>query len=200
MKYLQKTFLLLACFSLLLSISTFKETYAKYKNDITGVTNINVARWKIFVNNQDITESSTMSSAITPTFSGSEHIKSNVIAPTSEGYFDIIIDSSNTDVSFSYSISLENNPYTSVTDLIIKGYKINNDIDNNEAEMQEITEDGITGNILLSNNTNINTIRVYVEWNDDTSTEDMNNAEDTEASLSEEPAIVNVTLNFTQIA
>lgn len=200
MKYIQKTILLLACFSLLLSISTVKKTYAKYKNDITGVTTMNIARWKILVNNQDITSSSSLTTGITPTLLETTHIKNGVIAPTSEGYFDIIIDSTNTDVSFSYNITLESDDSTSVTDLIIKGYKVNNDINNNNTPMNEIDVDGITGNVLLADNNSINTIRVYVEWNDDNTTETMDNSADTNASLSEEQAIVNVSLNLTQIA
>lgn len=199
MKYIKKTILLLACFSFLISISTFKETYAKYKDDINGTTSFNVARWKILVNSQDINSSETSSATITPTFIANENIAQNVIAPTSSGYFDIIIDSTNTDVSFSYTINLEIDEESSVSDIVIDGYKMNNDINNENVEIIAIEDSELTGNILLADTNKVNTIRIYIKWNDDTDTQEMNNAADTEASFSEVPAKINASINFTQL-
>ena len=49
---------------------------------------------------KDISEGSTMSSLITPVYVANQNIASGVIAPSSEGYFDLNIDASKTEVSF----------------------------------------------------------------------------------------------------
>ena len=52
MNYLKRIILLLACLSLIFTLTTIKDTYSKYKTDLTGTTNIKVARWRILVNNK----------------------------------------------------------------------------------------------------------------------------------------------------
>lgn len=195
MKYIEKAILLLACFSFFLSITTIQNTYAKYKTDVTGTTNISVARWRILVNNQDIRNNSNITAVLTPTFPGTDNIAPNVIAPTAEGYFDIYIDCSNTDVSFSYEITTSVNATSSVTDLITTGYSIDGGetipLSNNEI---------ITDNVYNTDNTTSIIIRIYIKW-DDSDTASMNNVADTSAtSENTNPAKLDVSLNFKQIA
>ena len=83
-------------------------SYSKYISSVNGNAALGIARWKILVNNQDITNNGSLSNVIAPVFSGSNDIASGVIAPTAEGYFDMEIDASNTDVSFRYIISCLN--------------------------------------------------------------------------------------------
>ena len=42
-------------FLIILSIFTIKQTYAKYITQTTSDANVSIARWKILVNNKDIT-------------------------------------------------------------------------------------------------------------------------------------------------
>ena len=189
----------LSCLFFILSLSVIKNTYAKYITSASGDANIEIARWKILVNNQDVEENKELTNVITPVFEGNDNIASNVIAPTAEGYFDILIDASNTDVSLRYVITTSDNSESAVTDLEISGYAID------EGERQEIvSEDGqikIENEILYNAEDKDIKLRVYLKWNDDdTAGAVMDNAADTTATKTEgNMAKVNVNLKFIQI-
>ncbi len=193
-------FVLLGAFFSFVGIFTLASTYSKYVTGTTGNANVRIARWKIKVNNQDIVNNSDLSSVISPVFPGNEDIASGVIAPTAEGYFDIIIDGSNTDVSFSYEVTTSNNSSSAVSDLILSGYSINGgekqDIDSVDGQVS------LTNSILYNQENKIVTVRVYLMWNDDdTSGAIMDNDDDTDATKSDDNmAKVNVNVRFVQIA
>lgn len=169
------------------------ESYAKYTSSVDSLATMSVARWRILVNNNDILSENAALQTITPTFIENEHISNNVIAPTSIGYFDLIIDAEAADVSFNYKISTTVNEDSAVKDLIITGYSINN------GEIIEITEPDyvITDNILYSNPEKIYTIRIYIKW-DDSDNASMNNTDDVTAANKD--AKIDVKLKFTQLA
>ena len=174
MKLNRKITFLLALLALFYCVSLIQSTYAKYLSTADADTNITIARWNILVNNQDISQNSNFSEVLEPTFTGNENIKEGVLAPTATGYFDIILDGSTTDVSFSYDISLSEAVDNTVTDLKITKYEIDG---------QSYTYNGpINGNILLSDQNRALTVRVYVEWFDQTNDETMTNADDTAAA------------------
>ena len=81
-------------------------TYSRYVADATGNLKMSFAQWQILVNNEDITKNTSSSIVLTPVIDANDYVKSNKIAPSSTGYFDISIDPSNVDVSFNYNISL----------------------------------------------------------------------------------------------
>lgn len=191
----RKVRIALALIALVLCISQIQQTYAKYIDTKEGDTNFTVAKWKILVNNQDITEATTMSSLINPIYLENENIKEGVIAPTSEGYFDLEINSSNTDVSFEYIISITSSENNNVTDLKITGYSINNSaiipIDENT--------NSITNTINYTDPIKVNTLRVYFKWIDGEG-ETMDNSKDTEASINNQDAKLKVNMSFIQKA
>lgn len=195
----KKLLFFISCLFLILSLSVIKNTYAKYITSAAGDANIEIARWKILVNNQDVEENKELTNVITPVFEGNDNIASNVIAPTAEGYFDILIDASNTDVSLRYEITTSDNSESAVTDLEISGYAID------DGERQEIvSEDGqikIENEILYNAEDKDIKLRVYLKWNDDdTAGAVMDNAADTTATKTEgNMAKVNVNLKFIQI-
>ena len=184
---------------LALSFVTINDTYAKYVTSTDGDANINIARWKILVNNQDITQNKELTNVITPVFEGNDNIASNVIAPTAEGYFDILIDASNTDVSLKYEITTCDSEDSSVTDLYISGFSID------DGDKQVATsEDGQVKieNFILHNSDNKDLkLRIFLKWNDDIETgAEMDNSADTEASQLEKGlAKINVQVKFIQI-
>lgn len=174
MKLNRKITFLLALLALFYCVSLIQSTYAKYLSTADADTNITIARWNILVNNQDISQNSNFSEVLEPTFTGNENIKDGVIAPTATGYFDITLDGSTTDVSFSYDISFSEADDNTVTDLKITKYEING---------HSYTYNGpISGNILLNDQNRALTVRVYVEWVDQTDDETMTNVDDTTAA------------------
>lgn len=191
---IKKWHLILAICALILCITQIQQTYAKYLDTKEGDTDFTIAKWKILVNQQDITEASTMSSLITPVYIENEHMKEGVIAPGREGYFDLVIDSSNTEVSFRYDISVTSSENSSVNDLVITGYCLN------DSEIIPVSDQlNNLSNIIYYTDTNKeNKIRIYFQWRDGTG-ENMNNEADTNASIQGVNARLKASITFTQI-
>ena len=187
----RKIRLFVALISLLYSVSLIQSTYAKYVTTADANTNITIARWNVLVNGQDVKNNSDFSSKVTPVFTGNDNIASGIIAPTSTGYFDLIINGTNSDVSFTYTIKIQNDTNTSVKDLTLDSYTIDSGTSNT------FTDGTITGNINLNDTNKTHTIRVYVKWLDG-DTETMNNAADTAATSGK--AIMDVNVNLIQKA
>ena len=193
--------ILLLCLVIMIFLSIFciKDTYAKYITTTTGDADISVARWKILVNNKDITSEKEISNVISPVFAGNDDIAPSVIAPTAEGYFDLIIDASDTDVSLKYEITTSDNKDSVVRDLVISGYSLNvgdrQDINNSNNQFK------IEGTILYNSTNKKIKLRVHLKWNDDEGNgASMDNKEDTKAArVTGGLAKVNVNLKFTQL-
>ncbi len=191
MKLNKKIIFFVALMSLLYCITLMQETYAKYITNANASADLTIARWNILLNNQDIIQNSDFSEKITPVFDGTAHIKSDVIAPTAEGYFDIRLDGSNTDVSFTYTFSLDLAGTNTVSDLVITRYEL-------DGVSYVYNNEDITGNILLNDQNKIRNIRFYVKWNDDAASENMDNEADSHAANSGIAAF-DVDLNVIQI-
>ena len=196
----KKIYILLIGIIILLASVIIGNTVAKYVTSASSNADINIARWQVLVNNEDVTSATTLNNIITPVFPGNNNIAQGVIAPSAEGYFDIVIDATNTDVSLRYEVTTSANEESIVQDLVLSGYSID------EGERQEIVEDEngnfkIQGDIRYNSQDKDITLRVYIKWNDDTETgATMSNADDTSTTQEEESvAKVNVNLKFIQI-
>ncbi len=190
----KKIILLFACLSLLLFIGSTAYTYAKYFSQTKRDIGTNIKKWNIKVNDKDIKNGTTLSEGITATFTGSNHIANNTMAPSSEGFFNISLDYSDVEVSFKYEISIEEN--TTVPDISI--YKL--EVDGVEIQGTGLT---ISNEINIKNDTDTDKkkdIKVYIKWNDDESKgATMSNEEDTQVAINNEKIDFNVNLNFVQI-
>ena len=186
----KKYFLLLALVSLFLLVNIVQKTYAKYVSSAEANANFSVAPWGFKVNNQDVIANNNFSGTIIPVFENNPNVKNGVIAPTSEGYFDIIIDSTNVDVSFTEKIELSKEENNTVSDLVITHYTVN------DGDIVELTDNTITAIHNLNDTNKVNTYRVYVKWIDG-GNETMNNEADTNASK-DGIAAVSIKLSFIQ--
>lgn len=185
--------LCIICF--LLCLFFIEDTYAKYITSTNESASMNIARWRILVNNKDIRENSTTNAVITPIFNGNDNINSGIIAPNSEGYFDLIIDATEADVSFKYKIEISVNQNSPVRDLITTKYIIDN---GNEIPLERDNAT-IENTVLHKDNTKPINIRVYIKW-DDSNEATMDNDADTEATKQvDNPAKMDVKLSFIQL-
>jgi hypothetical protein len=185
---------LLACIALLFVVLVVTDTYSKYLTEASGTTDIAIARWRILVNGQDIRNNADLSQVISPTIYQNNHIASNVIAPRSTGYFDLVIDCRDADVSFEYEIDISPNEDSSVTDLVATGYSIDGG-----STVSMDRGDTISNQVLLSSHTQTISIRVYIEWDDTSNDATMDNEDDTEATKSGDDALLDVNLSFIQL-
>lgn len=190
MTFKRKIAIFVALLSLFYSVTLIQTTYAKYVSSAEANSNINIARWSITVNNQDVIQNSNFTNSLSPVFANNQYIKENVIAPTSEGYFDIIIDGTNADVSFKYAITLNPSNNNTIKDLKIVKYTINN--------IDYTYSDNITDIINYNDENKTKSIRVFFMWDDDENTQEMNNNEDTIATVNGN-ANYRVNINLIQV-
>lgn len=186
--------LALAFLSLFALVSMVQDTYSKYNTAAQGDASLSIARWQISINNQDIIDNSYITNAITPSTISSGHVKEGVFAPQSVGYFDLVLDYSNVDTSFEYTIVTSIPESSGVTDLIVTGYSI----DGGTIVPVSGGLTNITNTILLSEVERTKTIRIYITW-EDSLTETMDNEADTDATIAQAQAVLSVLINFKQV-
>ena len=185
-------FLIALCL-LFLFVSLIQDSYAKYLTSADATTNFSIARWNILVNTQDIIANNDFSTKINPIFPGNTNTSSGIIAPLSEGYFDLVVDYTNVDVSFKQTIKLKHADTNTLTDMVFSSYSINGGANVGLGT----TTPTITDNIAFSDTTRIRTYRIYVKWIDGAG-ETMDNEADTEATRSA-VASAHVDIAFEQI-
>ena len=191
---MKKRLILLVVLSIILCLFFVQESLAKYITAADETANISIARWKILVNDEDIRDENAVNTVINPVFLGNDNIAENIIAPTSEGFFDLIIDAREADVSFKYKISMSVNQNSSVKDLVATKYVVNG----GEPITMDINNQTIENTVLYGNNNSTINIRVYIVWNDGDGSL-MDNSADTLATTSGNFAMMNVSLNFAQV-
>ena len=128
MKNYQKFIILLACISLIVSITFILQTYAKYSTVLEGHTNVNIAKWSIKVNDVVVTSDDELSEVLKPIFEGNAHIAPDVIAPTATGYFLLDFDFEDVEVSFHYEITIEVADESAVKKLEAFEYYVDDDL------------------------------------------------------------------------
>lgn len=195
MKNRKKFLLLLIGICICALLFVIVQIYAKYLTSAEGSTELTIANWNIVVNDLSIKNNTDISNSIVPVFPGNEHIASNIIAPTAEGYFDLNFDFSNADVSFQYEITASADKNSSVKDLVATGYSI----DDGEKINFENPNEPITEIIELSSNIETRKIRVYIAWDDSEDSQTMTNSDDTISTTVENPPLLHVNISFTQI-
>ena len=170
----KKRILVLILFCLVF-IFLFQEAYAKYRKYATVQVDNTIAKWNIKINNELIGNKTTLTNNIVPTIENNNYVKTNVLAPTSTGYFDIDIDATDADVTFTYEITISKLNNSTIEDLNIYGYSVDNfNVVNN------VVNNTVAGTI--THNTALTKVRVYFNWVDD-GTDTMNNQADTNAAV-----------------
>lgn len=202
MDKINKKFTILIIGLILLTILLgFALIYAKYISSAYGNTKMAIARWDIKVNNLSIKDNTNISNTLKPIFPGNSNIAANIIAPTAEGYFDLNFDFSGADVSFKYEITPSVDSSSSVKDLVATGYSIadNGGEFGNRVNLKNYN-DKISDTILLNSPVKKRTIRIYILWNDDETSQEMSDDEDTNSTKSEKDPLFHVNIIFTQVA
>lgn len=175
----------------------YQSSYAKYRKRVTAQVDLSVANWAIKINNEDVKNNKVLTNKLVPEFEESEYTKANVLAPGSKGYCDIVIDSTNVDVNFEITVQAKVPATSAITDLIVTDYIINPSDTNTTkityTELQEI-------HIPVVHNTPQTVIRLYIEWDDDPTTQSMDNEADTNAAVNTaSEALIEINTRFTQV-
>ena len=184
-------FLAIVTFSLLY---LFQSSYAKYRKQVTGELETTIASWNIKVNNEIINNKTALTNAITPTLDADSYIKAGVIAPGTTGHFVITLDPSDVDVDFTYEITCSPDSSTPLADLKFTRYTVGA----TNYTFSQLTPGVLTGDLVK--NSSAQTITIYFEWDDNPSTNTMDNQDDTEYAIDSNNTNtkINVEIHFTQ--
>ncbi len=186
----RKRITILIVLSVLLIVVFFSTySYALFESEITGEVETNIASWKIKINNTLIQEGITnqfVINSINYTQTDS-NVRSGKFAPGIEGYYDLEIDPTDTEVSVKYSIIIE--------DFETENLEIDR-IELLSGGTLTVNDNTYTGIIPLSNQT-IQRIRIYLVWTDLNTAE--GNAEDSRIGTRDNPDVnIPVTVNLIQ--
>lgn len=201
-----KFIIVLISFSVCLCLMS--STYSRYVSDTTGNIQVLFAKWQILVNNNDITNGSNSSIDFTPVMESNINVASDVVAPSSKGYFDIAVNPTNVDVSFKYTIDFEV-LNTNIPDLMISKYAVlpDNFIEGDPLEYQTITDGSISYTMNYDNETvdfsfKPFTIRVYFEWiegTDEVMNDETDTAVATDAETNDTKLQIKADIKFEQV-
>lgn len=199
--------IMLVFMSLALTVSLMSNTYSRYVADTTGSLEVQFAKWKILVNETDITSGNVSSIELTPVVDENENVAQNKLAPSSKGYFDIEIDPTDVEVSFDYEISLEV-LNENIPDLLVTKYSLikgDTDLDKDTIEMNDIVDNVISGTFRYKNVASGSdevfafepfTIRVYFEWIDKEEVSTMSDEADTQIGVNAENYTLQIKANI----
>ena len=191
----KKIALILAIFALIAFIGSVAYTYAKYFTLSTGKIGSSIKQWNIKVNDELIKNNTTLSQTITAYFPN-ENGKTavNKMAPGTEGYFEIVIDYSKVDLSFSYDLSIAENE--KLKDLQIDRIEV----DGEEIERTDPDSINIVGNVNIEDPDDDlkKIVIVYFKWYDE-SDNNMDDEEDTSIPIENDSIDFDVNILVTQL-
>lgn len=202
----KKLRIVFALASLSISMCLMSNTYSRYVAGSTGSLDMQLAKWQILVNSSDITNNANASLSLTPIITNSQNVAGDYIAPSSTGYFDITIDPSNVNVSFTYTMNFQVSN-ASLTDILVTDYAFvpANYIEGQQLQKNSITNNTITNSLYINDANNNGSfsafkIRFYFQWQEGTG-ETMNDAADTAIASNpqNDTFSIDTNINFSQI-
>lgn len=176
----QKLVLLILLIVLLVLI--LRLAYSKYVNQVYAIEDVNIGKWIIKINGQDITEDINVFEISDFEWDEESHVKPPKVAPGMKGHFSISIDPRGTDVSIKYTIKIDQTKLTELSDIKLKitgieengvSQEINTD-ENGEIIIEKIIE----LSEIKSESNAIDNLRINVVWENLDTTE--GNKKDTE--------------------
>ena len=155
---MKKVLWVFALFSLLATIITIQDAFGLFETNVTTTKELEVGRWKIYLNGEDISLAETIS-LDDFIYTNPEHTERGYFAPGSSAEFEIEIDASETDVAIDYDIvvdasSLE--PYPNIDFSIV-------DMDTNSSSV----DNHFTGMMNLSDTNHIKRLKISINWEND---------------------------------
>ena len=142
---------------ILLSITILQltGTYALFETNAHGESNLEVGKWVIEVNGEDILETQEITLSDF-TYSQSAHTEDDYFAPGRTATFDLVIDASESDVSVAYELDID--------DSILDDHPNISFSITNTATNQVITGNTYSGVILLGDVSRELTLTIALNW------------------------------------
>lgn len=167
---MKKIWFLITLIMLLFTIYAITTSYAKYVADATAETQRMAGAWIIKINDLDITSANAIETFAVDkvNFPENEFVVEDKAAPSSEGYFDIVIDPTGTSVAIRFDIEIENLE-------IINFERLCRVIDDEEITTGIVkTDDNVFSGIITLDDVKQgvpNILRIYLKWRDNETTQ-----------------------------
>lgn len=168
---MRKIWILLALIMILITAYQINTTYAKYLTQTQGIVEETIGAWVVKINGTNIaTEADVQNFTINDlNYNSNNYVLDGKIAPGLLGYFDVTIDATEASVAIRYDVTI-NFDELNISDSIkfAKLVRVVNGVED-ETGIIKTGESTYTGTISLADvEAGItNTIRVYLEWEDD---------------------------------
>jgi len=157
-------------------------TYARYTSTGTANANVDIAKWSVKLNGQDIS-SQTKDVDVTLTFDNNDYVKDGKLAPGSSAHFDVELDPTGSEVAIDYTFKVDTTKIAEVleenstSNISVTGatYKIGT----GETQTASMATDGtirVSETLEQVEQGQKVTVTVTVAWDNDT---DAQNASDT---------------------
>ncbi len=133
------------------------DTYGLFETNSTGESQLSVGKWKIKVNQTDVTfsESITLNNFV---YSQNQHVDDGYFAPGRSAEFEITIDASESDVSVEYDLEIDDSQIEDYPNIYFSIL----DMDTNET----ITDTIFSGVIPLGASNRTKRIKLFINWDD----------------------------------
>lgn len=143
---------------LLLTGLTILNTYALFETNATSTDSLEIGKWKIYINGNDLDLSQTITLNDFEYVNGT-HTEDGYFAPGSSATFDVVIDTSESDVSVEYQLDIDDSQIEEYPNI---NFEIKN-MNTNEV----ITSNTINGVIGLNDTNREITLRISIDWEND---------------------------------
>jgi len=178
-----KYFILIGLFFLLITIYSVTKTYSLFETNTNGDANLSIGKWKIVLNNTDVTFSDTLTLS-NFTYSSNTHMEDNYFAPGRSAEFVLEIDAHETDVSVIYNFEIDDSAILDYPNI----YFSIEDLDT----LERIDSSTISGVIPLDASNRIKRLKVYLVWSNELE------YDESDSSLIGEDLEFNINANFKQ--
>lgn len=154
---MKKKLLLLALISLIVTLTVITNTYGLFETNKEIEKELDIGKWKIVLNNNDVSlaKSITLNDFV---YTENDHTEEGYFSPGESATFDIVIDSSLSDVSVEYNLSID----ASILENYPNIYFSIKDLDTNET----IVSNEYSGVINLNDTNRIKTLQISIVWDD----------------------------------
>ena len=180
---MKKRLLLLTLIAFIITLSYIGKTFALFETDADADSDLDIGQWKILVNNTDISVAQTIT-LNNFTYSVNSHTDDGYFAPGRSASFDVVIDTSQSEVSVAYELDIDDSILDDHPNITLSILNVNTN--------QSLTGSTYSGVSLLSDANRVVTLRLSLNWANN-STYDEN-----DTALIGEELPFNITAHFEQ--
>ena len=175
--------MVMALFVLLITVFFIVETYALFETNANGNGELEIGKWVILLNNNDVTETRTITLNDLVYVNGT-HTENGYFAPGSQAYFDLEIDASNSDVSIAYQLDIDDSALDEYPNIYFTATNLDSGDTSNT--------DSYNGLIRLSDSNRVHNIKITLMWDNQLE------YDESDTSLIDKDLEFTITANFIQ--